>query len=88
MKHLRSFRSTSMEHINPVTTSGAERIPPENSDGTQLSRLGSVLNGLEHGTARMCGHVQSAMRAVHSGTYRVDAMKLSRRIVGEAMGTA
>lgn len=50
--------------------------------------LSSVLNGLESGASAMCRHAQEAMRAVRDGSYRVDAMQLSRRIVGEAMGLA
>jgi hypothetical protein len=33
-------------------------------------------------------HVLQAMRAVRGGTYRVDPLQLSKRIVGEAMGSA
>jgi hypothetical protein len=89
--------SSSMSEINPVTNSGATPMPhfapqpsgvAENSDGAQLSKLSSVLNGLDNGAARMRTHLQQAMGAVRSGSYRVDALKLSRRIVGEAMGWA
>jgi hypothetical protein len=54
-------------------------------DGAQLSKLSSVLNGLEFGAQVMQRNVQEAVRAVKAGTYRVDAMLLSKRIVGEAM---
>jgi hypothetical protein len=92
-----SLPGTSMSQINPVTNPGGTPVPrstpdraraPENSDGAQLSKLGSVLNGLENGAARMRSHVQHAIAAVRSGTYRVDALQLSRLIVGEAMDPA
>jgi anti-sigma28 factor (negative regulator of flagellin synthesis) len=56
------------------------------SDAVQLSKLGSVLNGLENGATLMRRHVQQAMSAVRGGTYRVDPLQLSKRIVGEALG--
>jgi anti-sigma28 factor (negative regulator of flagellin synthesis) len=58
----------------------------DNSDGAQLSKLSSVLNGLENGASAMRRHVQQAMSAVRGGTYRVDSVQLSKRIVGEALG--
>lgn len=58
-----------------------------NLEPGQLSRLSSVLNGLEGGARAMCRHTQDAMKAVQSGTYRVDPIQLSRRIVGDALGT-
>jgi anti-sigma28 factor (negative regulator of flagellin synthesis) len=86
-----------MGEMNPVSNSKASATAQmsnqrprvqENADGAQLSRLSSVLNGLESGAARMRGQVQQAMGAVRSGSYQVDALKLSRRIVGEALGPA
>jgi hypothetical protein len=62
--------------------------PTESGDATQLSKLSSVLNGLEHGASAMRRHVQQAMGAVRGGTYQVDPMQLSKRIVGEALGSA
>lgn len=60
----------------------------ENPAGAQLSKLSSVLNGLESGATIMRRHVQQAMNAVRGGTYRVDPVQLSKRIVGEALGSA
>jgi len=60
----------------------------QQTDAFQLSRLSSVLNGLEGGACAMRRHVQEAMRAVRSGTYQIDPIQLSRRIVGEALGSA
>ena len=61
---------------------------PQNSDGAQLSKLSSVLNGLESGASAIRRHVQQAMGAVRAGTYEVDPLQLSKRIVGEALGPA
>lgn len=91
------FPTASMSQLNAIATSGATQtaanLPhaseaPESTDGAQLSRLSSVLNGLENGAARMRVHVQQAIEAVRAGTYRVDATRLSQLIVGEAMGAA
>lgn len=60
----------------------------EDSDGLQLSKLSSVLNGLENGASAIRQHVLEAMKAVRTGTYEVDATELSKRIVGEALGAA
>ncbi len=73
-----------MNSIDPSTS--PEGV--QNMEAVQLSMLSSVLNGLESGASAMCRHAQEAMRAVRDGSYRVDAMQLSRRIVGEAMGLA
>ena len=60
----------------------------QNTEAFQLSRLGSILNGLEGGACAIRNHVLEAMHAVRSGTYQVDAVQLSRRIVGEALGSS
>lgn len=61
---------------------------PQSSDGAQLSKLSSVLNGLENGASAIRRHVYQAMSAVRDGTYNVDSLQLSKRIVGEALGSA
>ena len=58
------------------------------SEALQLSKLSSILNGLENGASLITRHLHDAMRSVRAGTYRVDPMQLSRRIVGEAMRSA
>lgn len=60
----------------------------DDAETFQLTRLSSVLNGLENGACAMRRHAQEAMRAVKSGTYAVDSKQLSQRIVGEALGPA
>lgn len=57
-----------------------------NAETFQLTRLSSVINGLENGATAMRRHAQEAMKAVRSGTYAVDPKQLSQRIVGEALG--
>lgn len=57
------------------------------SNRAQLSKLSSILNGLEGGAQLMQHNVQRAQLAVKAGTYRVDAFQLSKRIVGEALRT-
>lgn len=54
-------------------------------DRAQLSMLSSVLNGLEVGAQRMQRNVREAVVAIRAGTYRVDSLQLSKRIVGEAL---
>jgi anti-sigma28 factor (negative regulator of flagellin synthesis) len=58
------------------------------TDGTQLSKLSSVLNGLEQGACAMQRRARQLMRAVRSGTYEVDSLKLSRRIIGDTVASA
>jgi hypothetical protein len=69
---------------------GCERGPGSlpSSEGVQLSKLSSVLNGLENGASAIRRHVHQAMSAVRAGTYQVDPLQLSKRIVGEALGSA
>lgn len=56
--------------------------------GVQLSKLSSVLNGLDHGASAMQRQLAQAIAAIKSGTYKVDASAVSRRIVGECLGFA
>ncbi len=77
--------------VNSTESTGfAERASglSQNSEGAQLSKLSSVLNGLENGASAIRRHVQQAMGAVRAGTYQVDPLQLSKRIVGEALGSA
>ncbi|MBV8897483.1 MAG: hypothetical protein JO051_13305 [Acidobacteriaceae bacterium] len=75
---------------NSVTT-GSSVLTPDDGlpahDGTQLSKLSSVINAFEGGAQVMQRQLQEAVRAVADGTYRVDPIMLSRRIVGEALRT-
>jgi anti-sigma28 factor (negative regulator of flagellin synthesis) len=58
------------------------------TEGTQLSKLSAVLNGLEQGACAMQRRARQLMRAVRSGTYEVDSLKLSRRIIGDTLASA
>jgi hypothetical protein len=73
------------------STSGSSVLTPDDGlyahDSAQLSKLSSVLNGLEGGAQVMHRQAQEAISAVRAGTYRVDPVQLSRRIVGEALRT-
>ncbi len=51
----------------------------------QLTKLSSVLNGLEQGASAMRHHAVQAKRAVQSGTYTIDASAVSRSIIGECV---
>jgi hypothetical protein len=64
-----------------------EEAMPVPDGAVQLSKLSSVLNGLEGGAQLMQRHIQDAVRAIAAGTYRVDPVQLSKRIVGEALRT-
>jgi hypothetical protein len=57
-----------------------------NSAEMQLTKLSSVLNGLEHGASAMRRHAMQAMQAVKSGTYTIDASAVSRSIIGDCVG--
>ncbi len=76
--------------VQASTNTGMSASDPvaQNPEAFQLTRLSSVLNGLENGAAAMHRHTLEAMRAVRSGTYSVDPVQLSHRIVGEALGAA
>jgi hypothetical protein len=65
-----------------------KKTTPAVTDGTQLSKLSSVLNGLEQGASAMRRRATQLMLAVRADTYEVDPLKLSRRIVGDTMGSA
>ncbi len=72
--------------IDPATP--AAENPLQDIEAFQLSKLSSILNGLEGGASAIRRHVVEAMRSVRSGTYRIDPLQLSRRIVGEALGSS
>ena len=57
----------------------------EVNDAAQLCKLSSVVNGLEGGARLMQQHVQETLRAIRAGTYPIDSVQLSRRIVREAL---
>lgn len=57
----------------------------EPQDDMQLTKLSSVLNGLKKGASAMRNQVSQVMSAVRSGSYQVDAMAVSRSIVGDSL---
>ncbi len=68
-------------------TAGTEQPPEANvpQDDLQLTRLSGVLNSLKKGASAMRSQVAQVMIAVRGGTYEVDAMQVSRSIVGESL---
>jgi anti-sigma28 factor (negative regulator of flagellin synthesis) len=78
--------------VNAMTNRQPEKIDkaasrPSISAGIQLTKLSSVLNGLEHGASAMRAQVMYLMTAVKSGSYNVDPSQLSRRIIADCMGS-
>jgi hypothetical protein len=69
----------------PAEPAGAPAVRRGGDDGTQLSMLGSVLNGLETGASAMRGKLLDLRGLVREGTYRVDPAILSRRIVNDSL---
>ena len=63
-------------------TSTALEMP---QDDMQLTKLSSVLNGLKKGASAMRNQVSQVMSAVRAGSYQVDAMAVSRSIVGDSL---
>ena len=59
---------------------------PNNSDTvSQLSKLSSVINGLNKGAIAIRSHIDAASGAVKSGTYYVDPLRVSRRIIRDCL---
>jgi hypothetical protein len=69
-------------NLNPMQN-GIETVPA--AADFQLSKLSSVLNGLTRGAAAINSHLDEAWGAVRSGTYRVDPLRLSQRIVRDCL---
>jgi anti-sigma28 factor (negative regulator of flagellin synthesis) len=57
----------------------------EPQDDMQLTKLSSVLNSLKKGASAMRNQVSQVMSAVRSGSYQVDALAVSRSIVGDSL---
>jgi hypothetical protein len=67
---------------------GATAGVPETTapqDDFQLTRLSSVLTALKIGASVMRSQVSQLMGAVRTGSYQVDAMAVSRSIVGDSL---
>jgi anti-sigma28 factor (negative regulator of flagellin synthesis) len=58
------------------------------TESKQLSNLDSALNGVDQDASKIRKKSQELMRAVRSGTYEVDAVQVSRRIIGHTLGAA
>ena len=57
----------------------------ESSDGVQLSRLSSVLNGLAAGAAFGAKRISSLSALVQSGAYQVHPVQVSQRMIDDAL---
>jgi hypothetical protein len=67
-------------------SAGATSAPLEMpQDDMQLTKLSTVLNGLKKGATVMRNQVSQVMGAVRSGSYQVDALAVSRSIVGDSL---
>lgn len=73
--------------ISEATGSAAalQTNPPQ--DDLQLTKLSGVLNSLKKGASAMRSQLTQVMSAVQSGTYEVDALQVSRSIVGESLAS-
>jgi hypothetical protein len=54
-------------------------------DDFQLTRLSSVLTSLKNGALAVRTQVSQVMGAVRTGSYQVDALAVSRSIVGDSL---
>jgi hypothetical protein len=52
---------------------------------SQLSKLSSVLRALNRGANAIRSRITAASGAVRSGTYRVDPLQLSQRIIRDCL---
>ena len=69
---------------------GEPAVSADNSghDGIALSKLSSVLNGLEMGATAGKRRLEQVMNSVRSGAYKVNPLAVSRRIIDEALASA
>ena len=65
------------------TAAAAEANTPQ--DDFQLTKLSSVLTSLKNGASAMRNQVAQVMGAVRTGSYEVDALAVSRSIVGDSL---
>jgi len=56
-------------------------------DALQLTKLSGVLNNFKKSASAMRSQLTQVMGAVRSGTYQVDPLQVSRRIVGESLAS-
>jgi hypothetical protein len=53
---------------------------------TQLTRLSSILNGLQLGATQIRSQYLNAASQVKAGTYQLDPLQISRSIVSDLLG--
>jgi hypothetical protein len=59
--------------------------PARSGRSAQLLKLSSMLKGLEQGGSGLTRRGRLVKAAVRTGTYSVEAIRLSRRIIGECL---
>ena len=69
------------------TFGGAEDAATSAYQG-QLTRLSSILSGLQLGASKLRSQFVSAASQVRSGTYQLDPLQISRSIVTDLLGPA
>ena len=69
----------------PTASTVAALEITEPRDDLQLTKLSTVLNGLKKGASAVRTQVSQVMGAVRAGSYQVDAMAVSRSIVGDSL---
>jgi hypothetical protein len=79
-------QSTKLER-KPATSAAQKEATTAASpeDDSQLTKLSSVINGLKRGASVMRTQATQAMNAVRSGSYQVDPLQVSRRIVSDSL---
>lgn len=60
-------------------------LPNNLQSVSELSKLSSIVNGLNKGAKAICSHITAASGAVRSGTYRVDPLRVSQRIIRDCL---
>jgi anti-sigma28 factor (negative regulator of flagellin synthesis) len=64
------------------------RYSESGQDAVQLSKLGSVLNGLAAGATSVLHRVATLAPLVQSGAYQVPSQLVANRIVSDALGAS
>ena len=74
-----------MGQTESTSANTAAAIDDAHAFRPQLFKLGAVLNGLDTGATAMHKRILQVMTAMHSGTYEIDPLQLSRRIIGDTL---
>jgi flagellar biosynthesis anti-sigma factor FlgM len=81
-------RAGELRSIDSAKTGSAQRNRSTGTDSVELSNFtGRLASTLNDAAAVRSRHVAGIAAAVRSGTYQVDAMAVSRALVGEAVSS-